>query len=85
MKPFGLTNFRKAVAEGRIEWRKHVLERLAERAIGQDVVLEVLSSGERIESYSGAKPFPSALFLGYGGNKPYHVWWLSMAPSRAFT
>ncbi len=40
---------------------------------GQDVVLEVLIGGERIESYSGARPFPSALFLGYRGNKPYHV------------
>ena len=73
MKPFGLTNFRKAVAEGRIEWRKHVLQRLAERAIPQRAAVEVLSSGQRIESYSGARPFPSALFLGYSGHKPYHV------------
>ncbi len=73
MKPFELTNFRKAVAQGRIEWRKHVLQRLAERAIPQRVDVEVLRSGERIDSYAGARPFPSALFLGYSGNKPYYV------------
>lgn len=73
MKAFPLTKFREAVAEGRIEWRKHVLQRLAERAIPQRIAVEVLISGERIESYSGDKPFPSALFMGYSGKKPYHV------------
>lgn len=73
MKPFDLTKFRKAVAGGRIEWRQHVLQRLAERVIPLRTAVEVLSSGERIENYSGAKPFPSALFLGYSGNKPFHV------------
>ncbi|MGC8988646.1 MAG: DUF4258 domain-containing protein [Verrucomicrobiia bacterium] len=73
MNPIDLATFRKAIAAGRIEWRKHVLQRLAERAIPQRVALDVLCSGERIEDYTEDRPFPSALFLGYSGGKPYHV------------
>ncbi len=29
--------------------------------------------GEAIEDYPEAKPFPSALFLGWSGNKPLHA------------
>ena len=64
---------RQAVAEGRIQWRKHVLQKLAERGIQQQAVREVLLSGERIRDYTEDRPFPSALFLGYTGGKPLHV------------
>lgn len=37
------------IQEDRIEWRKHVLQRLAERDILQAEVLEVLMAGELIE------------------------------------
>ncbi|MDA0838587.1 MAG: DUF4258 domain-containing protein [Planctomycetota bacterium] len=73
MKPFDLAKFREAVVAGRIEWRKHVLQRLAERSILQRVAVEVLRTGDRIEQYAGDRPFPSALFLGYNAGKPYHV------------
>ena len=73
MKSFDLLRFRDAVAAGRIEWRKHVLQRLAERAIPQEVAFEVLRTGERIEEYAEDKPFPSALFLGYNEGNAYHV------------
>ena len=48
MKPFDLTIFREAIALARIEWRKHVLQKLAERGIPQQSVREVLLQGERI-------------------------------------
>jgi hypothetical protein len=64
---------REAVAEGRIQWRKHVLQKLAERGIQQQAVREVLLSGERVRDYTEDRPFPSALFLGYTGGKPLHV------------
>jgi hypothetical protein len=32
-----------------------------------------LLTGERIRDYTEDRPFPSALFLGYIGNKPLHV------------
>ena len=73
MKPFDLTIFREAIALGRIAWRKHVLQKLAERGIPQQAVREVLLQGERIRDYTDDKPFPSALFLGYVSSKPLHV------------
>lgn len=62
MKPFDLAVFREAIAAGRIEWRKHVLQKLAERGIAQQAVRDVLLNGERIRDYTDDKPFPSARF-----------------------
>ena len=73
MKPFDLTVLREAVVSGRIEWRKHVLQKLAERGIQQQAVREVLLAGEQIRDYPEDKPFPSALFLGYVSGRPLHV------------
>ncbi len=64
MKPFDIAVFREAIDEGRIEWRKHVLQKLAERGIAQQAVRAVLLTGERIRDYADDKPFPSALVLG---------------------
>ncbi|MEI6674597.1 MAG: DUF4258 domain-containing protein [Verrucomicrobiota bacterium] len=73
MKPFDLVVFREAVADGRIEWRKHVLQRLAERGIPQQTVREVLLQGELIREYADDKPFASALFLAYASGAALHV------------
>jgi hypothetical protein len=73
MNPLNLAAFREAVADGNIEWRKHVLQKLAERAISQQDVRDVLMNGERIREYTDDKPFPSALFLSYVSGKPLHV------------
>ncbi len=73
MKPLDLAVLREAVAQGRIQWRKHLLQKLAERGISQQAVRDVLSSGERIRDYAEDRPFPSALFLGYVGDQPLHV------------
>ena len=73
MKPVDLAVLREAVAEERIQWRRHVLEKLAERGIQQEAVREVLLKGEKIRDYTQDRPFPSALFLGYIGGKPLHV------------
>ncbi len=58
---------------GRIEWRKHVLQKLAERGIPQESVREVLLQGVGIRDYADDKPFSSALFLGYVSSSPLHV------------
>ena len=73
MNTLDLETLRKAVQEGRLEWRKHVLQKLAERGIAQDAVRAVLLSGERIRDYAEDRPFPSALFLGYVAGRPIHV------------
>lgn len=58
---------------GRYEWRKHVLERLAERGILQGDVLKALFAGERIEDYPEDTPYPSGLYLGWVKDKPLHA------------
>jgi Domain of unknown function (DUF4258) len=73
VKPLDLAILREAVGQGRIQWRRHVLEKLAERGIQQQAVREVLLKGEKIRDYTQDLPFPSALFLGYIGGKPLHV------------
>ncbi len=62
-----------ALSSKRFEWRKHTLQRLAEREIPQAAVLAVLSSGECIEDYPDDTPYPSALFLGWIMDNPLHV------------
>jgi len=73
MNPFNLAVLREAVAVGNTEWRQHVLQKLAERAIAQPDVRDVPVQGERIREYGDDKPFPSALFLGYVAGRPLHV------------
>jgi len=46
MKAFDLAIFRDAIAAGRIEWRKQVLQKLAERGIPQEAVRELLLKGD---------------------------------------
>jgi len=62
-----------AVENGRIEWQRHALERMMERDISREAVIEVLISGEIIEDYPNDEPYPSALFLGWHGGEPFHV------------
>jgi hypothetical protein len=68
-----LAHLRALLRAGRFEWSKHALQRLAKRSISQEDVLQVLGSGERIEDYPQDKPYPSALFLGWVGERPIHV------------
>lgn len=63
----------KAIKLGHLEWRKHILERLVERKISQESVVNVLIEGEQIEDYPDDKPFPCALFLGFIDDQPIHV------------
>jgi len=61
------------LAANKFEWRKHVLQRLAEREITQAAVLEALSRGECIQEYPADTPYPSALYLGWHDDRPIHV------------
>ena len=44
-----------------------------ERRISVEDVEAVLAGGRIIESYPDDTPYPSALSLGYVGNRPIHV------------
>ncbi len=73
MKALDVAALRKVVGNRQIEWRKHALQRLAERGMAQKDVLAVLQSGQPIEDYPDDTPFPSALFLGFISGKPLHL------------
>ncbi len=63
---------RDAVAERRIQWHRHALERLFERGISRAEVLRAISDGEIIEHYPDRQPFPSCLILRVE-EQPLHV------------
>lgn len=60
-----INEFRKALSNGNIIWRKHLLQKLAERGIQQNDIITILINGECIQDYPDDKPYPSALFLFY--------------------
>jgi len=64
---------RDAIESGQFEWRKHIIERLAERKIKQEEVLQTILTGEKIEGHPQAYPFPSALFFRKIAGSPLHV------------
>ena len=70
---FEPANMRAAIQAGRVEWQRHVLERMMEREISRGDVLQVLLHGERIEDYLDDYPLPSALFFAHISGRPFHV------------
>ena len=64
---------KEAVTHGRYEWRRHTLERLAERGLAQGDIIEVLMEGEEIEDYPDDTPYSSALFFAKVLDSPLHV------------
>lgn len=62
-----------AVKKGFIEWQRHALERMMERGISRNAVIETLLHGEIIEDYQDEVPYPCALFLGWDKKQPLHV------------
>lgn len=66
------TELRDCIGTGRIEWRKHVLERMVERGIRRAEVIATLANGEIIAVYSEDQPFASALVHG-DQQPPLHV------------
>jgi hypothetical protein len=60
------------VAEGRIQWQQHALERLLERGITRAEVVAAMIYGEVIETYAVDRPYPSCLIL-HVQEQPVHV------------
>jgi len=71
--PFDLVLARNAVRSGRVQWRVHALERLAQRQLSTDQIKNVILSGEVIEDYPATTPYPSALLYGVVAGRPVHV------------
>lgn len=56
-----------------IEWRIHALQQISIRNISRKDILEILFSGEVIESYPDDSPYPSFLLSGFVNFHPLHV------------
>jgi len=71
--PFDSDRFHLSVRVGSIIWRKHTLEKMLQRNISREEVMEALVQGELIQVYDYDQPFPSVLLLGFSGDRPIHV------------
>jgi hypothetical protein len=73
MKPLDLAVLREAVAEERIQWRRHVLEKLAER--GDSATSRPRSAAQRREDSGlhARSTLSERVILGLYGGKPLHV------------
>jgi hypothetical protein len=70
---FDINKIRQSVRQRNIIWRRHALERMLERDLSRNIVLDVASHGEVIEDYSTDRPMPTALLLGWDKKRPIHV------------
>ena len=55
----------------KITYRVHAVRRMFERHITDADVANVLAAGEELSAYPDDKPYPSRLFLGWRGNRPF--------------
>lgn len=54
-------------------FRRHALERMAERNISRVDVESIVEAGEVIREYTDDTPYPSRLVLGWRNERPLHV------------
>ncbi len=72
-RSFDVEHLRAALAAGRFEWRKHAIQRVAERGFDPAEIVGLLHTADPIEENPRDVPFPSALFLGWIAGKPVHI------------
>lgn len=56
-----------------INFSSHAVQRMFERGIMKQSVVEVIKSGKIIVSYSDDEPYPSFLMLGFENETPIHL------------
>lgn len=56
-----------------IKFSGHALQRMFERKLNKDDILQVLSQHEVVASYEDDRPYPSFLILGWKNSTPIHV------------
>jgi len=57
----------------KVKWTIHVLNRMRERRISSDAILNAVLSGEIIKQYQDDKPFPSCLIFNKDFAAPLHI------------
>lgn len=69
-----IEEIKKKASAHQVQWRGHASQRMIERDIKRQNVMEAILDGEIIEDYPDDFPFPSCLILGYSTNgMPLHV------------
>ena len=68
-----LENIRRSVNINHIRWQNHAAERMMERKIFSEDVINVILQGSIIEGYNEDKPFPSYLIFSIVNGRPLHV------------
>ncbi len=68
-----IDQIRLAVRAKNIQWQRHALERMGQRGIQRDNVIDTIINGEVIQEYFTDRPFPSSLILGWVKTMPLHV------------
>lgn len=72
--PYTINDLKKACENKKIIWKNHATQRLLQRKILKDNVIECVLNGEITETYISDKPFASCLVFGYICiSKPLHV------------
>ena len=61
------------MAESRLIFRVHAIQRMFERAISETDVRSVLQVGETIAEYADDLPYPSRLIFARVDGRPIHV------------
>jgi len=54
-------------------FRKHAIQRMFERRIGEEAVRLTIAEGEVIQEYPDDSPYPSRLILGWYDNRAIHI------------
>jgi uncharacterized protein DUF4258 len=61
------------VSNSKVLFRVHAVQRMFERHVSAQKVVQALRTGETIEDYSSEMPEPGRLILGFQGKRPIHV------------
>ena len=59
-----ISDLQSLCSSGSVRWTTHMLQRLMQRNISQDEVVEAIQTGEIIDQYPDDYPYPSCLVLG---------------------
>ena len=72
--PYNINDLKNACKNKKIIWKEHATQRLLQRKILRDEVIQCVLNGEIIENYISDNPFASCFVFGYSGiDKPLHV------------
>jgi hypothetical protein len=54
-------------------YQRHAVERMAQRSVSEEDVMQMLLTGETIQVYHSDTPYPSELILGWCNKRPLHI------------